>query len=299
MTADESDDTRSWSEAMAGAIHRERRRTKAAADGLRLSVANLSAALARDVDVVLSRLPRIAADGPKSLAEPEGIHALAARIETTGEPMARSESTPDHYSQPEPRPALERDRIMASMPRSSMDWESQKRRTLAALEAESASDNPARKDERLSIEGMIQITDQIVAERDREIETLQTALKLRSITDMNHVAADMARTEAVLQADEIVVHERERLKREMIALDEARRLSEIELSQERAKLARERAELVEKMRAFQEERLRFDKDEAVDETKPAGTAKGPRGRWLQRLGLKDDPERPPEHDAKS
>jgi hypothetical protein len=58
------------------------------------------------------------------------------------------------------------------------------------------------------------------------------------------------------------------------------RQAEIELSLERAKLARDRSAIEEKVHAY-EEKL------ATAQAGPAVPAKLPRGRWLARLGLKD------------
>ena len=57
------------------------------------------------------------------------------------------------------------------------DWESQKRRLLASLEDEGEShDEPVRQKERVTIEGTIEMTDAVVAEKDREIAELKSQL---------------------------------------------------------------------------------------------------------------------------
>jgi len=65
------------------------------------------------------------------------------------------------------------------------------------------------------------------------------------------------------------------------------RTAEVEISVERAKLARERSDLEEKLRVLEE------RSATMGAQTPAANAaaKEPkRGRWLERLGLKDGPQ---------
>ena len=57
------------------------------------------------------------------------------------------------------------------------DWESQKRRLLASLEESAdAPETPVEKQQRITIEGTIEMTDAVVAEKDRQIAELQSQL---------------------------------------------------------------------------------------------------------------------------
>jgi chromosome segregation ATPase len=162
-----------------------------------------------------------------------------------------------------------------------LNWEAQKQKLLASLEADSDDDDEEAREERASIEGTIQITDRVVAQKDREIEDLRA--QLEQLTGRG--GANSAAINELLDGDEIIRQEREKL----VALQQEWRQkigeAEIEISVQRAKLARERAELDEKIR-----QLQLDQD-----SRPAGAtgedtvemAKPARGKWLARLGLKD------------
>lgn len=166
-----------------------------------------------------------------------------------------------------------------------MDWESQKRRMLAALEAEERDTPiaPQRADDRLTIEGTIHITDQMIADKDREIAELKQLLEAQS-QNVGNVAVGAAAIGAMFDTDEIIRQERERLELLETELQEKLRQAEIELSRERARLARDRVEIDELKRALDLERQKFAAP--VD----ASGRKVPGGNWLARLGLKADQE---------
>ena len=63
---------------------------------------------------------------------------------------------------------------------SGMDWESQKRRMLAQLESEYDESSEEDKAARLEIESVIDITDAVAAEKDREIQELKQLLDQQS-----------------------------------------------------------------------------------------------------------------------
>ncbi|HEV3024384.1 MAG TPA: hypothetical protein VGX76_18035, partial [Pirellulales bacterium] len=77
--------------------------------------------------------------------------------------------------------------------------------------------------------------------------------------------------------------ERERLRQLQLEWEEKLRQAEVDLSVERAKMARERAEIEEIQR-------RFNETQSQNDEQPIGAKdkKPQRGRWLARLGLKDD-----------
>lgn len=158
------------------------------------------------------------------------------------------------------------------------DWESQKRRMLAALEADEAAnpDDQDRMQDRLTIDGTIRITDEVVQQKDREIRELKEQLEGQVVAPM--LLPDVAAMAEIVDGDEVIRQERERLKQLEADWQERLRQAEIDLSMERAKQARQQAEL-EELRRLQQ---------AAAETEDGEDAKAsPRGRWLARLGLKE------------
>lgn len=174
----------------------------------------------------------------------------------------------------------------AVLPPPGFDWEEQKRQIMVELGDPSSTSITSQ--ERLSIESTIRITDEVVARKDREIADLQAALNERSMAGGMTDEADVLA--ATLDCDEAIRSERDKLASLQEEWRDKLRQAEIDISVERAKLARDRAELESKLRASEAER------EAFGPTGIAGTAdrksqKQPSGRWLSRLGLtKEDDE---------
>ncbi|MBI3839653.1 MAG: hypothetical protein HY288_17165, partial [Planctomycetia bacterium] len=165
-----------------------------------------------------------------------------------------------------------------------LDWAAQKQRLLASLEADDdgADDDDAEAvAERNTIEGTILITDQIVAQKDREIAEFKRLLEEQSNSSAA-AAADASVAEA-LDHDELIRQEREKLRQIQAEWREKIGKAEIDISMERAKIARDRAELEEKMRSHQ-----HDQATHAPGDPPANAGGKPiRGRWLARLGLKE------------
>jgi hypothetical protein len=88
----------------------------------------------------------------------------------------------------------------------------------------------------------------------------------------------------MLSGDEIVRTERERLQQLQREWEEKLRQAEIDLSVQRAKIARDRAEIEERQRVWQQQQT----DHGPVGTDMAKSIKPQRGRWLTRLGLKED-----------
>jgi chromosome segregation ATPase len=159
-----------------------------------------------------------------------------------------------------------------------LNWEAQKERLLASLEADGDEDEEAA-EERTSIEGTIRITDQIVAQKDREINDLKQRIDLHGAgADASHSAA----VAELLDRDEVIRQEREKLTQLQVEWRQKIGEAEIEISVQRAKLARDRAELEDKVRQYQHEQDNRSYSEDTSET-----SKPTRGKWLARLGLKD------------
>jgi hypothetical protein len=160
-----------------------------------------------------------------------------------------------------------------------LDWEAQKQRLLASLEADDRDDEEAVA-ERHTIEGTIRITDQIVAEKDQEIADLKRQLAAATAAS-TPTTGDVELAEA-FDRDELIRQERERLQQVRAEWREKIGQAEISISVERATIARERADLEEKMRVFQRQQQTRGPDDP-----PTQSGKPPRSRWLARLGLKE------------
>jgi chromosome segregation ATPase len=160
-----------------------------------------------------------------------------------------------------------------------MDWESQKKRMLAQLEADFDGDDPQEVKDKMTVEGAIQITDGIVAQKDREIEELQRLLDEQS-KNIGGVAVGAAAIAQLLDSDELIRSEREKLEAMQNEWREKLRKAEIDISVERAKIARERAQL--------EEKLQTIAARGGDANDASGDKKKKGSRWLSRLGLSED-----------
>lgn len=175
-------------------------------------------------------------------------------------------------------------KLQAGPPAGALDWEAEKRRILAALESDFPADDAQAAAERLKIEEIIRTTDLAVAEKDREIEHLQTLLKQQS-SSLGSVAVGAAALEEVLDKDAIIREERESLKQLQDQWRGKLRQAEIEISVERAKIARREAEVQEKLRSAEQAAKEEQEGEPTSRT-----GKPVRGRWLARLGLTDPNE---------
>ena len=183
-------------------------------------------------------------------------------------------------AQLESRLAAAAERPAAHADSGGMDWESQKRRMLASLaeEGEDAVDEDREK-ERTTIEGTIEMTDAVVAEKDREIQELKTQLAtLTSATADTRKGEQDEKVNELLNADEVIAEHRKRIAQVERAMEDKLRTAELEMSVERAKLARQKVEL---------EELRSDLETQRQTMEAGGGAAGgaPRRRWLSKLGL--------------
>jgi chromosome segregation ATPase len=167
-----------------------------------------------------------------------------------------------------------------------MDWEARKQQMLAKLEAESddEADEKAQAD-RLTIEGTIRMTDQIVADKERELTELRKLLEDQS-SNIGGLAVGAAAIASMFDGDELIQQERANLKQMQEQMQEQLKRAEIDISVERAKLARERSELDEKLRNLEREltKLPINKEVAASDNKKKSSGGG---RWLSRLGLRD------------
>ncbi len=163
----------------------------------------------------------------------------------------------------------------------SADWETQKQRILAALESDFPADDEETAQERLEIERVVQSTEEAMAAKELVIGQLRQQLDEQSTTQQD--AQRQAASGEMLDNDELVQQERDKLLGLQEEVQEKLRKAEIDISIERAKIARERAEIEEKLRSIGDK----DPGDEAKADKAAESQKPTRGRWLAHLGIKD------------
>ena len=160
-------------------------------------------------------------------------------------------------------------------------WEAQKARMLAMLSEEDGDFDEVRVQERASIEGTIQITDQIVAEKDELIESLKDQLEQSAFDSQSSSDEDSSIevVHAILDEDEVIQQERARLADLEKTWEEKLRTAELELSVERAKIARAQSEIEKQQQELDQYRM-----------SQGGKGDDGAGRrnWLNKLGLSED-----------
>jgi chromosome segregation ATPase len=172
-----------------------------------------------------------------------------------------------------------------------MDWEAQKQRMLAQLEADYDDSDPVQKADRLTVENAVKATEEALAAKDQEVRDIRHEVEeLRSLLEnqsssIGQFAVGAAAFAGMLDKDELVRHERESLQKMQESMREQLKKAEIDISMERAKIARDRAELDEQLHAMQREKAQ---QAASDPAAGGDKGKKPaRGRWLSRLGLSE------------
>lgn len=171
-----------------------------------------------------------------------------------------------------------------------LDWETEKRRLLAALESDFDPDDEGQQSQRLEVEDVIRTTEEIVEQRDREIQELKQLLDSQDAGG-GALDAGAAAMGEILDADDMIRQERDKLRQLQRDWEDKLRQAELEISVERARLAREHSQIEEKLRMLEEQAAKAgDQAEGSDASGPKGPAEPKRGRWLSRLGLKDSHE---------
>lgn len=170
------------------------------------------------------------------------------------------------------------------------DWESTKRRLLAQLEGESQQEGGLGAEERLTVEKAIRSTTEALGQRDREITELKERLAQKPSQATAESQAVRSAAEAdVLDGDALVQEERKRLSALQDEWQSKLRQAEVEISVQRARLARERAELDEKLRTIEAQKSAMTPSGSGSDAKSPDQSSGkPARRWLSRLGLKEN-----------
>ena len=165
----------------------------------------------------------------------------------------------------------------------SISWEAQKQKLLAALESEYDENNPEDLKQRSQIEEIVQETELAIAQKDGEIKELKKLLVTQS-ENIGTVTVGAAAFGEMLDNDQIIQEERESLRQLQEEMRRKLVAAEIDISVERAKIARQRVELEEKMR---QQALNQSDETSKAKNQPDGQDQPVRGRWLSRLGLND------------
>lgn len=159
-----------------------------------------------------------------------------------------------------------------------MDWQSQKARLLAALESEDEEViSHDRRAERMSIEETISTTDRVIADKEREIVDLRAQLADQSFAAL----APVELANEVIDKDELIAAERAKLEALQKEWHDKLRTAELEMSIQRAALARKESEIEHKLQAALQA--------AADA--PHSPDGKPRRKWLSALGLQADDEK--------
>ncbi len=160
-----------------------------------------------------------------------------------------------------------------------MDWESQKRRLLASLDDGNDEQDAPTPQERVTIAGTIEITDAVVAEKDRQLAALAAELDAARNKPAEDVEIRDQRIDDLIDADEVIAGHRKRCQQLEREAEDKLRAAELELSVERAKMARQKAELEELRSSLASQRQSFEA------TGVAPVPGAPKRRWLSKLGI--------------
>ncbi len=178
-------------------------------------------------------------------------------------------------------------------------WEEQKLALLRAFELESEAIGLSNMSPS-ELESLFAATKQEIADRDLQIQELKEMLDMQSRVTADGFAMGASAVNQVLDTDPFIQEERARLKQLQDELEQKLRDAEIEISVERARIARDRLSLQNASQTFAEESSAASASNAasieaqLSNPSPSSERKLVPGsiprtrRWLQRLGLRDD-----------
>ena len=169
---------------------------------------------------------------------------------------------------------------------SGFDWEAQKQKMFESLDDDFSENEEADHQQRLTIEGTISITDEILAQKDVEINELKQLLGDQS-SQLGSVAVGAAAIGAMFDEDELILQERDNLRAQKEEWRDKLRKAEVDISLERAKISREKIELEAKLQGFEADKAKYIQSEKKNSDGTPVEAKPGGRRWLSRLGLKD------------
>ncbi|MCU0718258.1 MAG: hypothetical protein MUC83_01025 [Pirellula sp.] len=164
-----------------------------------------------------------------------------------------------------------------------VSWEDRKQALLHMLEQQDQEELESI-EKVLEMKHILEETSVQIQIREKEIADLRSLLEQQSVA-ANGFAVGAAAIANLVDADEIVAEERQRLKEMQLQWEQKQRQGEIEMSLERAKLARERLEIQDKVQQLEAERDLLQRE---NENRSQASPAPHKGRWWARLGLKDD-----------
>ena len=172
---------------------------------------------------------------------------------------------------------------LSTLNQEGMTWEQRKKLILQQLENESVTGNQTENLQlRMNIDDVLRTTQAEINLRDEEIAELKSIVQQQSNT-REGVAIGAAAIAQMLNSDELVQLEREKLIAIQQEWESKLREAEIQMSIERAKLSRERSELEGQIRAWSDQAVNLP---VQTNATPDGDNK-PVRRWLKHLGLQD------------
>jgi len=174
---------------------------------------------------------------------------------------------------------------LSTLNQESMTWEQRKKLIMQQFEDESAAEgHTEHSHNRIEAEDVLRTTQVEIDRRDKEIAELKSIVEQQSNT-REGVAIGAAAIAQMLDSDELVKLEREKLAAIQREWEGKLREAEIQISTERARLSRERADLESQTRILAERAVNLPpRSNSIAETKVDGK---PVRRWLEHLGLRD------------
>lgn len=139
------------------------------------------------------------------------------------------------------------------------------------------------------VESLIEQLDRLqkrLQDRDEEIKELQNLLQNQAETRSGGVAFGAAAIAGLVDSDELIIEERERLQQLKNDWEDKFRQSEIDASLERAKLSRERQELANRTQQLEDQLEDLQREKRSRSGAPA-TGR----RWMTELGLAADSDK--------
>lgn len=173
---------------------------------------------------------------------------------------------------------------LSTLNQESMTWEQRKKLIMQQFENESAGNTPSIPSKsRVEVEDVLRTTQAEIDRRDKEIAELKSIVEQQSNT-REGVAIGAAAIAQMLDSDELIQLEREKLAAIQREWEGKLREAEIQISTERAKLSRERAELEAQTRLLAEQAVNLPPQAStIPETKDGKPVR----RWLEHMGLRD------------
>lgn len=164
---------------------------------------------------------------------------------------------------------------------STLSWEERKKLIMRQLEEDAGGEEGGHEPEhtarRLEVEHILLATQTEIERRDAEISELQAIIEQQSDTRQG-VAIGAAAFAQAFESDEMIQQERQKLKEIQLQWQEKLRQAEIDVSLERAKLARERTQLEQELEETRREKAALTSDPAQSKKR----------KWLEHLGLRDE-----------